>query len=766
MQSLVGSTVGGYRLVRGLGTGPQGQTYAAEDQGGRAAAVKVLHGPLCLVTQIEAYWAQQQALADLAHPHLSVPSVGAWASNGRFFVARELWPGMDLHEVLSRRARLPASQVLLMAGQVCLALEAVHARGYAHGALKPRNILLVTRGRDGTRPSTRLADFGTAFLLPGAPAAPDQAGSAAFADPAYLAPEQFEGRGGTASDIFALGVICCEAISGRRPWVGSFEQIAGAHARAERELPPNVPPGFDAILARALAHRPEDRFRSVGELRSALEAWAATKPSALEEPPLDLLSKENGPSGVAHGQDRSPEDTVRVSLEDLSKVIEQRVVSDFFGEAVTNPRAKESATVGTTEKREELMPAMAGSEGKRSEEEELAALAEQAAAPLRSARKSGPAEAVPSATRSGAGTKSSPAPVVEAFVDENDEVVELPQERSVRAFVAKLSPTIPPTEARAAKAANGESLDAALDRFVIEAKSWSNALPRTAFEDQQLAELARIPVAAPATPPPGAAMPTPAASAAPMTPAGTAPAVEASATAKSSPSVAPPSRVTAAPPLAATVATDRVPAVTATLPSQSPRRSLLGVVLISFLLGGGLVLLGVKLLMKSPEPPATPSAGTSAAASPSTAPAPKEGTGNAPAPAAAGSPSAGTATPAPGTAAPAAAGSAGETGGAATGAADATAPAPAAEGTAKAAATAPEEKPEAKPDAKEASAEGSAAAEGAPPAPKTEEAAPPKAKVAKVRKPRRAAAPRPAAVKKPAAKAKKGSGDWVDPFSQ
>ena len=145
METLVGTSLGGYKLERLIGSGTVGQTYAAIDSAGGHAAVKVLYPSLSLFTKVQAFWDEQTRVAELSHPHVVVATTADWSMSGRFFLAMDLLDGVDLDQALARCGKLPPAQVLLFAGQICLALEAVHQLGLCHGALKPRNIYLVPR---------------------------------------------------------------------------------------------------------------------------------------------------------------------------------------------------------------------------------------------------------------------------------------------------------------------------------------------------------------------------------------------------------------------------------------------------------------------------------------------------------------------------------------------------------------------------------------------------------------------------------------------
>lgn len=539
MESLIGTTIGGYKLEQMVGVGTTGQVFVAHDSVGGVAALKVLHPGLSLFTKVQPYWEEQQRIGELSHPHIEVAGSSDWSKAGRFFLVMDHLEGMDLNQALVQHSRLSPAQVLLFAGQVCLALEAVHdeLRLY-HGALKPRNIYLLAKPGEEWRFSTRVTDFATMRLVDASRVPSGGIGSAGAADPSYLAPEQFNGRGGAASDIYALGVILYEALSGRRPFAGdSYEDLAERHQKAKPAPLDNVSAELAQIVLKALEKRPADRFPSVAALREALEQWASNRPKELELEPRILFPKDGAVSGV--GLDVQNAQTVRVPLEEIEAVFEEDEPEVVETKEPTKVQDKQPARP----KQEQAKGRDAADQKAVPQDDELAAIAEQAGAALRKERPT-PAEPEPPAPR------AEPTEV-EAFFDEDGDLVELPLERSVRAFVANISPSVP-VQPRT-EGGNGESLDLALDSFVQDAKAWSSALPPPVVDDRALSELAKVPTEPEPEP---------------------------------EPEVAPP-------PKPLSIPFEDEPA---------PRRSVAVPVLLSFVVGGALVFGGMKLLAPKPEP--------------------------------------------------------------------------------------------------------------------------------------------------------------------
>jgi serine/threonine-protein kinase len=256
---------GRYRVERVLGQGAMAKVLLAHDaELGREVAVKLLDEGLAADPSFRARFAREaRVAAGLSHPNIvTVFDVGE--ADGRPFIVMELVPGRTLEERLRRDGALPAKDVLAIARQVCAGLEHAHANGLVHRDLKPGNLI---ERDDGT---IKIADFGIARAVEGTELT--EAGTV-VGTAAYLAPEQAEaGTVTPATDLFALGAVLYELLTGRQPWkVESLAQLAGRREVTPPELPASTPRGLREAIERSLRPDAEDRPSSAAEFARLLD---------------------------------------------------------------------------------------------------------------------------------------------------------------------------------------------------------------------------------------------------------------------------------------------------------------------------------------------------------------------------------------------------------------------------------------------------------------------------------------------------------------
>ncbi len=317
---------GGYRIVGTIGSGALSTIYkAAQEPLGRIVALKALKPEISPTSSFgEQLQREAKILADLAHPNIVLLLEANRTPSGRPYVVLEYVDGPSLQEVLARgddgagpsrpksspkRAKLSVQSALAIACGMCAALEHVHERGVVHRDVKPGNVLLSRSGvvkliDFGIAQRPRTASMSDALGTEGITAtgriAPEQVKDA-FGTPAYMSPEQIlgdfvDGR----SDLFSLGVVLYQMLSGTRPFETDSEADANAapHSkrsaaqRIRRDAPaplrdraPNVPRAVERIVMRLLEKSPNDRYPTAGAVRerleSALRAETREDPAAL-----------------------------------------------------------------------------------------------------------------------------------------------------------------------------------------------------------------------------------------------------------------------------------------------------------------------------------------------------------------------------------------------------------------------------------------------------------------------------------------------------
>ncbi len=270
---------GRYTLTERIAGGGMGEVWAATDTVlGRTVAVKLLHPGLSQESDfVERFRAEARHTAALHHPNIAtVFDYGE--DDGAAYLVMELVVGQPLSQIISERAPLSAQETASILIQAATALEAAHQGGVIHRDVKPANILITP---DGT---AKLTDFGISRLVGSAPLT--QTGQV-LGTAQYLSPEQALGQSATASsDIYALGVVGHEMLTGTRPFdAGSVVATALAHVNQPAPpLPDTVPIGVRDVISAALAKDPADRPASAAAVAQALgmpgAAFALGAPAA------------------------------------------------------------------------------------------------------------------------------------------------------------------------------------------------------------------------------------------------------------------------------------------------------------------------------------------------------------------------------------------------------------------------------------------------------------------------------------------------------
>ena len=283
MALAVGDRIGPYDIAGSLGAGGMGEVYRATDTRlGRAVAIKVLNAArLSTAAEIERFEREARAIARLNHPNIcTLHDVGKFEDVP--FLVMELVEGMTLAERLER-GPIALDEALATGAQIAKALDVAHGSGVVHRDLKPGNVMLTPNG-------VKLLDFGLAKLRDGEYGDSWDAATRSLlrlthegtvlGTLPYMAPEQVEGLEADArTDIFALGVVLYEMISGEAPFRG--DSRASLAAAILTNQPPaltsragSIPATLDRVVQKCLAKNPEQRWQSARDVAQALE-WGA-----------------------------------------------------------------------------------------------------------------------------------------------------------------------------------------------------------------------------------------------------------------------------------------------------------------------------------------------------------------------------------------------------------------------------------------------------------------------------------------------------------
>jgi serine/threonine protein kinase/tetratricopeptide (TPR) repeat protein len=288
---LSGQAVGSYRLVEQIGTGGMAEVYKAyQPRLDRYVAVKFIKPELVTSGNFRSRFEREAKLmAQLNHPHI-VHVYDFGETGHHYYLVMEYVAGGTLKEWLKKNRQtgpgMAPEQVTPILRQISAALDFAHQQGIIHRDLKPSNIMLTPDGR------ALLADFGLAKLIDGSGDL-SQTGSTT-GTPAYMSPEQVEGdldKIGPASDLYALGVVLYELVTGQLPFSADssvalmFKHVNEA-APSPRSLNPDLSEALEQVLLKALAKEPAERYQRAGELAAAFAAALVSRPLPAPSPPI------------------------------------------------------------------------------------------------------------------------------------------------------------------------------------------------------------------------------------------------------------------------------------------------------------------------------------------------------------------------------------------------------------------------------------------------------------------------------------------------
>ncbi|MEW2166797.1 serine/threonine-protein kinase [Streptomyces sp. NPDC007084] len=285
---LVGRRIAGYRIEREIGRGGMAVVYQAKDlRLDRTVALKLLAPELARNDTFRGRFTHESRVAAaIDHPHI-VPVFEAGETDGVLYIAMRYVAGRDLRHLLDREGPLSVTVAARIGLQVASALDAAHDHGLVHRDVKPGNIL-VAQGTDSDHPEhVYLTDFGLtkkSLSLTGFTSVGQFVGTLDYVAPEQISGKPVDGR----CDVYSLGCVVYETMAGRPPfqrdddmallWAHQYDQPPALSSKR-----PGIPDAVDAVLAKALAKSPDDRYDSCLAFVSALRAAArgqATGPAA------------------------------------------------------------------------------------------------------------------------------------------------------------------------------------------------------------------------------------------------------------------------------------------------------------------------------------------------------------------------------------------------------------------------------------------------------------------------------------------------------
>ncbi|MBE0429266.1 MAG: Stk1 family PASTA domain-containing Ser/Thr kinase [Thermoleophilia bacterium] len=274
-----------YEIIRRLGSGGMADVFLARDSHlGRDVAIKILYKRYANDEEFVARFRQEaQSAAGLNHPHI-VSIFDRGEAGESYYIAMEYLEGQSLKEVIASKGRLAPPEAIDIAVQILQALQFAHEHQVIHRDIKPHNIVINSRGR------VKVTDFGIARA--GSSSRMTETGSI-IGTAQYLSPEQAKGKAvEQGSDLYSVGVVLYEMLTGKVPFDGENPvAIALMHLSDEpappQALAPEVPDNLNAVVMRALAKDPRDRYRNAEEFMADLERCRRDLPVTIPAPVSD-----------------------------------------------------------------------------------------------------------------------------------------------------------------------------------------------------------------------------------------------------------------------------------------------------------------------------------------------------------------------------------------------------------------------------------------------------------------------------------------------
>jgi non-specific serine/threonine protein kinase len=306
-----------YRSIREIGSGGMATVYLAEDlRHHRQVALKVMKPAVARAIGQDRFLREIEVAARLNHPHI-VPLFDSGANGDELFYVMPYVEGESLRARLTREGQLALNEAIQLTREISSALSHAHQHGLVHRDIKPENILIA----DGM---ALVADFGIAYSTAIAETDRTQvvmtAPGGIVGTPTYMSPEQACGeRVGASSDIYSLGCVLFEMLTGRPPFEAkASDSVVRMHLteppRSVDALRPSIPASVARIVSRALAKRPEERYATAAQFAEALAAAAVGGPTPTPAPDADAIPANNLPAQRTHfiGRDHELAECARI----------------------------------------------------------------------------------------------------------------------------------------------------------------------------------------------------------------------------------------------------------------------------------------------------------------------------------------------------------------------------------------------------------------------------------------------------------------------
>jgi tRNA A-37 threonylcarbamoyl transferase component Bud32 len=260
-----------YQIISTLATGGTAVLYKAIQRSlDREVVIKRLHSHLTSDANFtKRFEVEAKAAASLDHENI-VRIIDSGTSQGNYFIVMEYIDGFSLSEILERHGPLDDEIAMLIAREICIGLDHAHQHGIIHRDVKPANIMITATGQ------VKITDFGLAKLI--GSQLQHTVADTLLGTPLYMSPEQAIGEGiDGRSDIFSLGTICYEMVTGRQPFIGNtyaavIQKIIEGHIPHPNRINEKVSPEADRIIMKALSREPSKRFGTALEMARTIEA--------------------------------------------------------------------------------------------------------------------------------------------------------------------------------------------------------------------------------------------------------------------------------------------------------------------------------------------------------------------------------------------------------------------------------------------------------------------------------------------------------------